>query len=306
MNLHQVIRAVVCPVIVALCIASAGLVQAQSVAGQEAEPVALQGAAALGQLKQAGKYNPLQAAMNPSRHRAGVRNALGKKRLNASQLDHILQNLREKTGWQSLYFDEEGFLVCPDPQVFSGGSAAARRLLGEAISGDRVYDLEAHSRSQAVNFGRLAPGIDYEDYRTKAKISSQLVQIDFGDFLELRGHGVALKAFDIGVAILHELAHGVWQLRDAVSDEEEPGECETFINRIRRELQLPERQSYRAYARSSRTTLSKGMRLIAELHFVHAVETQGRAKHKRFLLQWETEAVGPIANVTRVAKARRH
>jgi hypothetical protein len=295
----------VCPAIIALCIAGAGLVPAQPVAGQEAEPVALQGAAALDQLKQAWRYNPLQAAMNPARRRTGLRNAPGKKRLNASQINQVLQGLREKTGWQSLYFDEEGFLICPDPHAFSGGSAAARRLLGEAISGDGVYDLEAHSHSLAVNFGRLASGIDYEDYRTKTKISSQLVQIDFGDFYELRGHEAARKAFDLGAVILHELAHGVWQLRDAASDEEEPGECETFINQIRRELQLPERQSYRAYVRSSRSTVSRGNQQIAELHFVHAAETQGQARQKRFLLQWEVDAVGPIASFDRATKAGR-
>src|SRR5689334_12112096 len=57
------------------------------------------------------------------RYRAGVRNASGMQRLNAHQRQQVLQSLREKTGWQLLDFDEAEFLICPAPQVFSGGSA---------------------------------------------------------------------------------------------------------------------------------------------------------------------------------------
>lgn len=304
-NLQQVMRVVVCAALVAVCVAGAGWFPAQPVAGQETRPITLHGAAVLrgiGNSQPAARFGKTAPLAEATRFRAGLRNAPGNERLNAGHLNQVLQSLRERTGWQALDFDEEGFLVCPQPNVFSGGSGAARRLLGEALFGAKAYDLEAHNRSQAVSFARLAPGTNYESSRTGVKISGYLVQIDFADFYELRGDGPALKAFDIGLVILHELAHGVWQLRDAARAEEEPGECETFINRIRRELQLPERRNYRAHVRLGRLNV-KGGTLIAELHFVSAVEKQGQAKQKRFLLQWEVETVGAITIFDRAAKA---
>lgn len=269
----------------------------------QAQAATLRGEAAIQELTSGGYATPAEAA----RFRAGVRNAPGKERLNAGQLNRVLLSLREKTGWQSLKFDEEGFLVCPAPQVFSGGSEAARRLLSAAIFGDAAYDLEVHNGSLAVTFARLAKGTDYEYYRTGAKISTRPVQIDFDDFHQLRGDEPARKAFDLGLVILHELAHGVWQLRDAASGDEEPGECETFINQIRRELHLPERQHYSA---STRPGTHDRPQLIAELQFAHALKKQEpaelakQAKQKRFRLQWEVETVGTITYLS-LSQAKR-
>jgi hypothetical protein len=195
--------------------------------------------------------------------------------------------LREKTGWQSLQFDGEGFLVCPEPHAFSGGSESARRLLGEAIFSNGGYYLEARNGSPAVTFARLAPATDYQHHGTGARITYHPVQIDFADFNQLRGHRAALEAFDLGFVILHELAHGVWHLRDAESGEQEPGECETFINQIRRELKLPERLNYNA-------TVRNGKRLIAELRFTRTFESQEPGRQRCYLLQWDVETVGTI------------
>lgn len=85
--------------------------------------------------------------------------------------------------------------------------------------------------------------------------------------------------------------HGVWHLRDAASGEEELGECETFVNQIRRELRLPERENYAARVRLS-THIYK--RPIAELSFTRTSEKQGRARWERFLLRWEAEMVGVV------------
>lgn len=240
-----------------------------------------------------------QACLKSKRYCTGVRNASGPQRLNASQLNQVLQPLREHTGWSALYFDDAGFLVCPDPQTFSGGSAAARRLLGAALFGDQVYDLEVHNGSPVVNFGRLTQGIDHEDARTGAKINARPVEIDFTDFSQLRGEEVALKAFDVGFVVLHELAHGVWQLRDAAFGQEEPGECENYINQIRRELQLPERQQYNA--RMHFCTIHN-TRLTAELYFIRTREKHGQTQKKRFLLYWDAEAVGSLSEYQRAKK----
>lgn len=236
------------------------------------------------------------------RYRTGVRTVPGERQLDARQRQQVLQGLRAKTGWPTLDFDEAGFLVCPTPHVINGGSAAARRLLNAALFGKAVYELESHRNSLLVSFARLTTGVVYESTHTGERVNGWQVQLDFADFQQLRGDAPAYHAFDLGIALLHELAHGVWNLRDATSDEEEPGECETFINQIRRELHLPERQSYRAKVRTRRFNLRTGTRLIAELRFVSKVETQGRTQQKRYLLQWEAETVGLLSSVTRTAK----
>jgi hypothetical protein len=58
---------VVSAALVALGITGAGLFPAQPAAGQETKRGALQGAAALDQLKQDGQYASLQAAMQQAR-----------------------------------------------------------------------------------------------------------------------------------------------------------------------------------------------------------------------------------------------
>ncbi len=230
-----------------------------------------------------------------TRFRAGLRNAPGPEQLSIKQLQQVLQSLRDKTGWQELFFDDESFLVCPEPALFNGGSAAARRLLWAALDSAAAYDLEAHRNARAVTFARLAPAVDFESRRTGAKISAYPLQIDFADFQQLRGDGLALKAFDIGLVVLHELGHAVWHLRDAAYAEDEPGECETYINLIRRELQLPERQNYVARVRPGTLNLLAGTRLIAELLFARTFEKPGGLKQDRYLLQWEAETVGTIS-----------
>ncbi|MEP7273411.1 MAG: hypothetical protein ABI882_18065 [Acidobacteriota bacterium] len=234
----------------------------------------------------------------PARFCGGLRNTPGKMRLSATQLNEVLLSLREKTGWESLNFDDEGFLICPDSDAFTGGSEAARRLLGKAIFSDESYYLEAHNRSDAVRFARLGPGTVYAQHGSSVRISVKPVQLDFADFNQLRGDGPALKAFDVGLAIMHELAHGIWQLRDAASEEDEPGECETFINQIRRELQLPERTNY--LARVRHCAINCG-RPIVELRFTRTLartsEGHGRVTQRRYLLQWDATAVGAMTNV---------
>jgi hypothetical protein len=209
------------------------------------------------------------------RYRPGVRNAPGKQRLNAGHLKQVLLSLRVKTGWPALAFDEAGFLICPAPQVFNGGAAAARRLLGAALGGAEAYELENHDASPSVSFAHLASGTDYVSLRTSARFSGYPVQLDFANFSRWRDDGPTRQAFDLGLVILHELAHGVWQLRDAEQADAKPGEYEAYINQIRRELRLPERQTYQAQAHLGKLDLSVHSLLIAELHFV--LERHGEA-----------------------------
>jgi hypothetical protein len=229
-----------------------------------------------------------------SRYRGGLRNAPEKHRLSEKQLNVVLESLRTKTGWRELRFDEEGFLVCPEPEKFEGGSVSARLLVGEAIASQRAFDLEAYNQTSEVVFARLAMPIAYESRRTGARIEAYPMQIDFSDFDRLRGDGEALKAFDLGLVILHELAHGVWNLRDAKTAVEEPGECEAYVNRIRRELALPERQTYQAIVRPSLKSPAGGTTYLAELSFTRTVEKNGKMKNEQFFLRWEASAAGQM------------
>src|SRR5215510_8818400 len=240
---------------------------------------------------------PPATAGDPLRYRGGLRNSPGVHKLNAKQLDAVLTSLRDKTGLIEMRFDENGFLTLGDQTKFSGGSAIARALLDAAVTMGIAADLESHMYSSKVAFGRLAEPIAYRHFSSGAKIDVFPLQIDFSDFSKLRGDRPALAAFDLGFVILHELGHAALGLRDAAGDMQGPGECEALINRIRRELNLPERQTYVAQIRAARiSTSSYILTPVAELVFARAVEKQGRTRVERFNLSWDA-SIGPITQI---------
>jgi hypothetical protein len=238
---------------------------------------------------------PPATAGDPLRYRGGLRNSAGVHKLNPKQLEAVLTSLRDKTGLIEMRFDENGFLTLGDQTKFSGGSAIARALLDAAVTMGVAADLESHMYSSKVAFARLAEPIAYRNFSSGAKIDVFPLEIDFSDFSKLRGDRPALAAFDLGFVILHELGHAALGLRDAAGDPQGPGECEALINRIRRELNLPERQTYIAQTRMAASyTPTRGSTQFAELTFTRTVEKQGRAQIEKFNVQWEAFIVGPI------------
>ncbi len=235
------------------------------------------------------------ASSDPLRYQGGVRispsRGLGKK-----QQEAVLRSLREKTGLMELDFDSDGFLELGDETRISGGSPTARELLTAAVAGDAAFDLETHNRSRIVAFARLGSPISFQSLRTRAQIEVLPVEIDFTDFDRLRGDGPVIAAFDLGMVLLHELAHGVLRLPDVGAAGDLLGECERHINQIRRELRLPERQTYFARVSDRQSTVSGGMRPHAELLFMRTMPTSGRVKRELFALSWEAELVGQIQN----------
>src|SRR5215510_8248174 len=215
-------------------------------------------------------------AGDPLRYRGGLRNSPGVHKLNAKQLDAVLTSLRDKAGLIEMRFDENGFLTLGDQTKFSGGSAIARALLDAVVTMGNVADLESHMYSSKVASARLAEPLAYRNYSSGAKIDVLPLEIDFSDFAKLRGDRPALAAFDLGFVILHELGHAALGLRDAAGDLRGPGECEALINRIRRELNLPERQTYLAETHwAASFTPTRGSTQFAELTFARTVEDQG-------------------------------
>lgn len=238
---------------------------------------------------------PPAIAGDPFRYRGGLRNSPGERRLDAKRLDAVLKSLRDKAGLLEMRFDENGFLALGDQTKFSGGSATARALLDAAATMTLAVDLESHLYSYKVAFARLGEPLAYLHHSSGAKIDVFPLEIDFSDFSKLRGDSQALAAFDLGFVILHELGHAALGLRDATGDAQGLGECEALINRIRRELNLPERQTYVAQTYMSAIfTATRASTRLAELVFAREVEKQGRTRIEKFNLRWEALTVGLI------------
>lgn len=228
---------------------------------------------------------------DPFRYRSGVRNSIGRHQLNGKCLSTLAESLREKTGFVELRFDDDGFLTLGDRTRIEGGSVVARDLVAAAVDGVKALVLEDHSYSRQVSFAKLSASIIYQNRRTGQQLEVRTVKIDFADFSNLQGERELLAAFDVGFVVLHELAHGALGLRDAASAEAEPGDCENYINRIRRELDLPERLRYRAQRKLATVGPDLSDRW-AELSFVRVVSKGGKHKIERSYLRWNLAVVG--------------
>jgi len=248
----------------------------------------------------------LAAPGDPLRYRGGVRNSPERYRLNARQLDAVVESLRHKTGFLELHFDEAGFLTLGDRAHIVGGSATARALLVAAVDSAKSFQLEDHSRSSRVVFGRLGSSVIYINYRTGAELEMQPVELDFSDFTKLHGSKEVLAAFDLGMVILHELGHGALSLHDAEDGLADLGDCEVYINRIRRELRLPERQRYYAQVRSVKVSPYLASATRAELIFARPLEGAGRTRTEEFYLSWDLEQVGAGMNYLGVGNRPRN
>ena len=237
----------------------------------------------------------LAAANDPLRYQNGLRNSPGERKLNPKQLAILLENLRQKTGFLEMQFDDTGFLNLGNRLKISGGSATARELLIAAVDRMRVIELECHDRSLLVAFARLAKPISYISHATGARIEAFPVEIDFNDFKHLRGDKAVLAAFDLGFVVLHELAHAALGLHDSSDGTAGPGECENHINRIRGELGLPERQNYVARTFINRSFPTGKSTQHAELFFARKDQPEG--KDQILNLTWEAESVGVVKDV---------
>lgn len=225
-----------------------------------------------------------------SRYQHGLRNSPDRP-LNLKQLSILLESLRQKSGFQEMLFDQYGFLSLGDRAKFVGGSAAARALLIAAVDRTKAIDLENHNRTSQIAFARLAASVSYRSQASGVHIEVSPIQIDFSDFDHLRGDQKVIEAFDIGYVILHELGHAALGLHDALVNGQGPGECEEFINQIRRDLGVPERENYAAQTYIRRNFPSQPLRQ-AELFFVGSF-TNGKNK-QRLNLSWDAERVGAV------------
>lgn len=196
--------------------------------------------------------------------------------------------LREISGFQDLHFDDNGLLVTGT--AVRGGSAVARDLLRSAMASTDYFRLESYHGNASVLFGAVVSS-EYGD--ASSPVSVNRIQLDFDDFRYLEGDVKVISSFSPGFIFLHELTHVVRKLGD---DDRYSGlgECEAYINQIRRELRMPERFRYEFKVRRT----PEG-REIGELWFISGADPKyGRKLYEK--LSWDNEMVGkglpPIGN----------
>lgn len=226
-------------------------------------------------------------------YQGGIRNCAGDDALNKKEINQLLKSLQAKTGFQTLAFNEEGFLTIADPENYRGGSGTARRLLLAALASPRQFHLEKHNSAKQISFSRLAAGIAFRNLAKNINIEIVPLMIDFADYSHLFGDADALESFDLGMIFLHELVHGVHELKDVEIESDEIGECEQFMNAIRRELNLPERDRYVARTVNAGYEFDRPI-VIAQLPFVRTKAKKGKIETQLTYLKWNANRVGTI------------
>ena len=195
--------------------------------------------------------------------------------------------LRHISGLRDLKFDEQGALRF-DPEQSTGGSAAARKLLQQAVNGPIAVVIEDASNRSDVAFARIIPGRWKHESGNSAKVF--VVLIDFADFDYLIGDEAALRSFNVGWALMHELDHAVEDSTDTTT-ETGLGECEDHLNQMREELGLPLRLEY-FYKPFPLTAKSEFKTQFVRLHFV--LSKGPVMSKKNYWLAWDARLVGGL------------
>ncbi len=214
-------------------------------------------------------------------------NIVCREDLSVRHRNELERELRKITGFLELWFDRDGALRL-DRGAYSGGSITARALLVNAIYGRTTIILEDASRRPDVVFARVIPG----KWKHQPKNNSPVfvVLIDFADFDCLMGDEPALRAFDVGWALLHELDHVLEDSEDS-SSRSEVGECEEHVNQMRQECNLPLRADY-FHSLFPVAADNEFRTKLVRLSFVQ--ENGGSGKKKRYWVMWDATVVGGL------------
>lgn len=211
--------------------------------------------------------------------------------LNASRRENLEKALREITGWSELRFDRSGMLRLGS-MASVGGSSTARALLEQSTFGHNFIVIEDASGRAEVAFSQVVDG------KWKSESVSGppafVIQIDFSDFDHVLGDRRALKAFNAGWALLHELDHVINNSHDS-NHLGAAGACESHINQMRSECGLPKRAEYFfTYLPLTDDSNTRLVRLPFETN-------DGPNKRKRYWLLWNAQLVGGIEKPRTVA-----
>ncbi|MGI9108175.1 MAG: hypothetical protein ACR2G4_18255 [Pyrinomonadaceae bacterium] len=217
--------------------------------------------------------------------------------LESSRRDELAQRLREITGWMNLHFDAQG--VLRSGQFISGGSGAARELLTAAASGEHLLVLEDASNRSDVVFCRVVAGRWTRDATARPPV--QIILIDFADFAHVRGDRAALKSFNVGWGLLHEIAHVVHDANDA-GGAGEVGECEKLINAMRRECGMAERAEYFYTLLPGLETTDFKTRFVRLAFEARQPDTK---RKQRYWIIWDARVVGEGETARRLTRQKR-
>jgi len=234
----------------------------------------------------------LSAELSGSKRLAGV--VICRTELDRNRREELAVKLRKISGWPDLNFD--GGILRQGSRDFIGGSKTARELLTKVILGANAVVLEDVSRNSDVVFMRVVSG----KWEHANGPPAFLVQIDFADFDYVIGDERALEAFDVGWALLHELDHIANDSQDANAFGE-TGECESRINQMRVECNLPQRIDY-FYTFSPLTRNTTYAARLVRLAF----EERGPAsrKKRRLWIVWDARLVGGLNSQRELAELR--
>ncbi|HEV7643588.1 MAG TPA: RHS repeat-associated core domain-containing protein [Pyrinomonadaceae bacterium] len=127
--------------------------------------------------------------------------------LSKEKMASIENDLRKKTGLQSIAFDTNGKLTYDPNGKANGGSAQLRRAITGAINDHKnIFQLGDYSNSD-INFGLTDAGTKDD----KSGVVTYQVKLDFADYSNAKGYSdsEAFIGFTIGQTIYHEIDHKV-------------------------------------------------------------------------------------------------
>lgn len=218
-----------------------------------------------------------------------------RENVSKSNREELEQRLQTITGWNDLGFDAAGVLRIGNSAPRTG-SKSARELLNRSVSANRVILFEdASSRKDVVFCSVVETTVNATSYGASPVY---VVLIDFADFRQVTGDKQARAAFDVGWAVLHEIDHVTEDSQDPQQDV--AGDCEGRINRMRRELGLPVRNSYFFSilpVKSDGNLISRFVRLGFDQ------DNATLSKRRRYWLIWDAAIVGGLPPETESARA---
>jgi hypothetical protein len=220
-------------------------------------------------------------------------NVICNDEVSAERRIELENKLRKITGWLDLTFDGDSILQVGNRQS-SGGSKSARELIAKAIDGQHVVVVEDASKRADVVFCQVVKGV-WKGNATARSV--YIVLIDFFDFEHVIGDQRALSSFDVGWGFLHELDHVVNDSSDP-SSARETGECETHINRMRQECDVPQRAGY-FHTPFPKANDSSTLARLVRLGFVQEDPVENKKKH--YWLLWDANLVGSTDKAKQIA-----
>lgn len=231
------------------------------------------------------------------------RNTEASYQLTAAYEEQLVLSLRQITGLTNLHFTADGALVLGNVTAATTGSAAARRILANALGSGFVFIIENHSGSSSVNFGQLDEGTDYEDMATQLRLLIWRVRLDFTDFAQMQASREVRASFNVGFTMLHELLHGLG-LQDATRIDE-VGECEELVNETRAELGLPLRDQYFGEPMQLASKLTSVRLRFRSGAAAAAPPARSRTQYLFFLLPRGYEPRGNLGDAIKIGQCHR-